>query len=214
MNRRKFITLLGGAAVALPAVAHGQQAPRTVPLVGALYVGEPSAPISVSQRDAFEQGLRESGYIERQNIAIENRYAKDPNEISSAVNDLVALRVDVMMVGGTPAALAAKRATSSIPIVAVSMADPVADGLVASLSRPGGNLTGNTFIGPELSAKRFQLLRELVPGVTRIAGLQHPGVYSERTMVNMLIDVQERAKESGVEFQVFDARGPSDFEAA
>jgi putative ABC transport system substrate-binding protein len=86
--------------------------------------------------------------------------------------------------------------------------------LVASLSRPGGDLTGNTFIGPELSAKRFQLLRELVPGVTRIAGLQHPGVYSERTMVNMLIDVQERAKESGVEFQVFDARGPSDFEAA
>jgi ABC-type uncharacterized transport system substrate-binding protein len=214
MRRREFITLLGGAAVALPVVAHGQQTTRTVPLVGALYIGERSASISVSTREAFEQGLRESGYIEHQNIAIEHRYAKDPDEISKAVNDLIALRVDVIMTMGTPASLAAKRASSSIPIVAANMADPMADGLVASLSRPGGNLTGNTFIGPELSAKRLQLLRELVPGVTRIAGLQHPGVYSERTMLNMLVDLQERAKEGGVEFQAFDARGPSDFDAA
>ena len=183
-------------------------------MVGAVHIGEPSAPISVSMRDAFEQGLRESDYLNRQDIAIENRYAKDADEISRAVNDLVTLRVDVIMTTGTPASLAAKRATSSIPIVAANMADPVADGLVASLSRPGGDLTGNTFLGPELSAKRLQLLRELVPGITRIAGLQHPGVYGERTMLNMLIDLQERAKEGGIEFQAYDARGPSDFDAA
>jgi putative ABC transport system substrate-binding protein len=214
VRRRDLIAMLGGAAVALPVVAHGQQTPRIVPLVGALYPGEPSAPISVSLRDAFQQGLRENGYIEGQNIAIEHRYAKDSGETSKATNELVGLRVDVIMVVGTPAALAVKRATSSIPIVGVTMADPVADGLVASLSRPGGNLTGNTFIGPELGSKRFQLLRELVPGITRIAGLQHPGVYSERTMRNMLMETQESAKESGVEFQVFDAMGPNDFDAA
>ena len=183
-------------------------------MVGAVHIGEPSAPISVSMRDAFEQGLRESDYLNRQDIATENRYAKDADEISRAVNDLVTLRVDVIMTTGTPASLAAKRATSSIPIVAANMADPVADGLVARLSRPGGNLTGNTFLGPELIAKRLQLLRELVPGITRIAGLQHPGVYGERTMLNMLIDLQERAKQGGIKFQAYDARGPSDFDAA
>src|SRR6516165_6390193 len=104
-------------------------------------------------RDAFEQGLRESDYLNRQDIATENRYAKDADEISRAVNDLVTLRVDVIMTTGTPASLAAKRATSSIPIVAAKMADPVADGLVTSLSRPGGDLTGNTFLGPELSGQ-------------------------------------------------------------
>jgi putative tryptophan/tyrosine transport system substrate-binding protein len=214
MRRREFITLLGCAAAASPVVAYGQQTLRTMPLVGALYIGEPAASISVSTREAFEQGLRESGYIEDQNVTIEPRYAKDPDERDRAVNELIALRVDVLMTMGTPASLAAKRATSSIPIVAANMADPVADGLVASLSRPGGNLTGNTFLGPELSAKRLQLLRELVPGITRIAGLQHPGVYSERTMLNMLTDLQERAKEGGIEFEAYDARGPSDFDAA
>jgi len=214
MRRRKFITLLGGAAVASPVVAHGQQTPRTVPLVGALYAGEPSAPISVSSRDAFLQGLREGGFIEGQNIAIEQRYARDSDEASKAANELVGLRVDVIMAVGTPNSLAMKRATNSIPIVGATMADPVADGLVASLSRPGGNLTGNTFLGPELGSKRFQLLRELVPGITRIAGLQHPGVYSERTMRNALLEVQESARESGVGFQVFDVMEPNDFDAA
>jgi putative ABC transport system substrate-binding protein len=214
MRRREFIAALGGAAVARPVIALGQQTPRAVPLIGALYPGEPSAPISRGFKDAFQQGLREDGYIEGQNIAIEHRYAKDSDEISKAANDLVGLGVDVIVAYGTPNALAVKRATSSIPIVGATMADPVADGLVASLSRPGGNLTGNTFIGPELGSKRLQLLRELVPGITRIAGLQHPGVYGERTMRNMLVETQESAKESGAEFQVFDAMGPNDFDAA
>jgi ABC-type uncharacterized transport system substrate-binding protein len=213
MRRRDLLLVLGGAG-AWPVVAHGQQAPRTMPLIGALYAGEPSAPIIVRTRDAFQQGLREDGYIDGQNIAIEQRYAKDFDEASKAAKELVGLRADVILAFGTPNALAVKRATSSIPIVGATMADPVADGLVASLSRPGGNVTGNTFLGPELGSKRFQLLRELVPGITRIAGLQHPGVYSERTMRNMLVEMQERAKESGVEFQVFDVMGPNDFDAA
>lgn len=116
------------------------------------------------------------------------------------MNELVRLRVDVIVAAGTPATLAVSRATGSIPIVGVTMADPAADGLVATLSRPGGNVTGNTFIGPELSTRRLQLLSELVPGITRIAGLQHPGVYSERTMQNMQMEMRQRAKESGVEF--------------
>jgi putative ABC transport system substrate-binding protein len=214
MRRRECIALIGGMAAVLPVVAYGQQTPRTVPLVGAIWPGKPSAPISVRLREAFLRGLRENGYIEGQNIAIEHRYAEDSDEASKAAKELVGLRVEVITVVGTPAALAVKRATSSIPIVGLNMADPVADGLVASLSRPGGNVTGNTFIGPVLGSKRLQLLRELVPGITRIAGLQHPGVYSERTMRNMLMEMQESAKESGVEFQVFAAKEPNDFDAA
>jgi len=215
MRRRTFIAMLGGAAVALPVVAHGQQTPRTVPLIGALWSGGPSAPITLSLRDAFLQGLREDGYIEGQTFVIEDRYyAGDSAETIKAANELVGLRVNVIMAGGTPAALAVKRITSSIPIVSMGMADPVSDGLAASLSRPGGIVTGNTFLGPELGSKRLQLLRELVPGITRIAGLQHPGVYSERTMRNMVMDMEERAKETGVEFQAFDAVGPNDFDGA
>ena len=133
--------------------------------------------------------------------------------MSSAANDLVRLNVDVIVAGGgTPAALAAKRATTTIPIVARAMADPVADGLVANLARPGGNVTGNTFLAPELGPKRLQLLREIVPSVTRVAVLQHPGVYSERTMRGMLNGM--RAAAVGLQLQVLDARGPNDFDTA
>jgi len=151
--------------------------------------------------------------VEGQDIAIEYRYG-DLDGLRSAANDLVRLNVDVIVAGGTPAALAAKRATNTIPIVGGAMADPVADGLVASLARPGGNVTGNTFLAPELGPKRLQLLREVVPGVTRVAALQHPGVYGERTMRDMLNEMEARAKASEVELQVLDARSPDDFDNA
>ncbi len=133
-----------------------------------------------------------------------------------AVNDLVRLNVDVILVGSTPAALAAKRATKTIPIVAANMADPLADGLVASFARPGANVTvtGNTFLGPELGATRLQLLRDVVPGIKRIAALQHSGVYGERTMRNMLMELKESAKASGFELQVLSVGGPNDFDGA
>jgi putative ABC transport system substrate-binding protein len=118
--------------------------------------------------EALSQGLREQGsYVEGQNIAFEYRY-EDLDGLRSAANDLVRLNVDVIVAGGTPAALAAKRATNTMPIVGVAMADPVADGLVTSLARPGGNITGNTFLAPELGPKRLQLLREVLPRVTRL----------------------------------------------
>src|SRR5215813_1941106 len=118
----------------------------------------------------------------------------------------------MIVAGGTPAALSAKQASSMIPIVVAAMADPVADGLAASLARPGGNVTGNTFLGPELGSKRLQLLREIVPKVTRIAALEHPGVYAERTMRNMLEELEKTANAIGVALQVVAAKGPDDFE--
>jgi putative tryptophan/tyrosine transport system substrate-binding protein len=214
MRRREFITLVGGAAIMWPLVANAKRSQGTLPLVGAIWPGNASAPISLRIREAFQQGLREDGYVEGKNFAIEHRYGEGLDEFREAADELVHLDVDVIMAMGTPAILAAKRATSAIPIVGGGMADPVADGLVASLARPGGNITGNTFIGPELGPKRLQLLRVVVPAATRIAALQHPGVYSELTMQNMLTEMEEKAQESGVELQVFSASGPGDFDAA
>ena len=185
MDRRVFIGTVAGGLLAAPLAAGGQQAGGRVPRVGVLRQG-PSAPIFLRDTEALSQGLREQGsYVEGQNIAFEYRY-EDLDGLRSAANDLVRLNVDVIVAGGTPAALAAKRATNTMPIVGVAMADPVADGLVTSLARPGGNITGNTFLAPELGPKRLQLLREVLPRVTRLAALQHPGVYSERTMQDML----------------------------
>ena len=215
MNRRAFIIgTLAGGLLAAPLAAEAQQAVRRVPRVGVLWQGDPSAPMVLSLTEAFRRGLREhGGYMEGQDIAIEYRYG-DLDGLRSAANDLVRLNVDVIVAGGTPAALAAKRATNTIPIVGGAMADPVADGLVASLARPGGNVTGNTFLAPELGPKRLQLLREVVPGVTRVTALQHPGVYGERTMRDMRNEMEARAKASGVELQVLGARGPDDFDNA
>ena len=174
MNRRDFFGTLGVGLLAAPLTAEAQQVVRRVPRVGVLWQGDPSAPMVLSLTEAFRRGLREhGGYVEGQDIAIEYRYG-DLDGLRSAANDLVRLNVDVIVAGGTPAALAARRATNTIPIVGGAMADPVADGLVASLARPGGNVTGNTFLAPELGPKRLQLLREVVPGVTRVAALQHP----------------------------------------
>lgn len=198
--------------LAAPLATDAQQGGRRVPRIGVLWQGDPSAPIILRLTEAFRRGLREhGGYVEGQNVAIENRYG-DLDGLASLANDLVRLNVDVIGAAGTPAALAAKRATSTIPIVGWAMADPVADGLVASLARPGGNVTGNTFLAPELGPKRLQLLREVVPGVHRVAVLQHPGVYGERTMRDMLKGISAAAV--GIDLQVLEARGPNDFDTA
>ncbi len=205
--------MLTGGLLAAPLAAAAQEYKAgRVPRVGLLLLGDPSSPIVVRATEAFRQGLREyGGYVEGRNIAIEYRYG-DFDGLRIAANDLVRLNVDVIVAQGTPGALAAKRATNTIPIVAGNMADPVADGLVASLARPGGNVTGNTFLAPELGPKRLQLLREVVPEVTRVATLQHPGVYSERTSQDMLEGI--RATAVGIELQVLEARGPNDFDNA
>ena len=173
MKRREFITLLGGAAAAWPLAARAQQTSgRTakMPRVGMLMAGP--AAHSAAILDPFYRGLHELGYVEGQNLAIERRDGDwKPDRLPALAAELVGLKVDIIVAWSTPTARAAKQATNSIPIIAAVMADPVGDELVANLARPGGNVTGTTFLGPELVPKRLQLLRDVVPGLARAACL-------------------------------------------
>jgi putative tryptophan/tyrosine transport system substrate-binding protein len=164
MRRREFITLLGGAAAAWPLAARGQQA--AMPMVGFL-------PSSLDFMTAFRQGLKEAGFVEGQDVAIEYRSAEDQSRVPLLVADLLR-RQAALIVGNTPAALAAKAATTTVPIVFATGGDPVRDGLVANLNRPGANVTGVSFISHELAAKQLGLLRESLPGAARIAVLVDP----------------------------------------
>ncbi len=163
----------------------------------------------------FLQGLHELGYTEGQNLTLEVRFADwKLDRLPELAAELVARKVDVIVAVATPAARAAKQATSAIPIVAVSMGDPVGDELVASLGSPGGNVTGTTFLGPELVAKRFGLLKQSIPGVSRVAALWHPGAYGERTVMGFLKEADVAARSLGVQLQLVQALGPTDFDSA
>ena len=171
MNRRDFITLLGGAAVTWPLAARAQQS--AMPTVGYLYVASPEA--HARRLAAFHNGLSETGYVEGRNVAVEYRWAHNETaRLPGLVADLVNRRITVIAAGDLPSALAAKAASTTIPIVFETAADPVQVGLVASLNRPDGNVTGVTNIGTELGAKRFGLLHELLPGAARFAVLVNP----------------------------------------
>jgi putative ABC transport system substrate-binding protein len=195
MNRREFITLLGGAATAWPLAARGQEASK-IPRIGMLSPGPYEL---AATSDAFQQEVRELGYTE------------GPR---SRAAELVASNVDLIVARSTTAARVAKEATDTIPIVAIAMADPIEDGLVASLARPGGNVTGTTFLGPELVAKRLQLLRDVIPGLSRVAALWHPRAYSERTMAGILKEVEVAAGTLGLQLQLVPAAGPDEFASA
>ena len=209
MKRREFITLLGGAAAAWPLAARAQQASK-MPRIGLLSPGHPES--ADANSDAFQQGLRELGYTEGQNIAIERRYGEwKLDRLRSLAAELVASKVDLIVARSTTAARVAKQATGTIPIIAIAMADPIEDDLVASLARPSGNVTGTTFLGPELVAKRLQLLRDVIPGLSRVAALWHPRAYSERTMAGILKDVEVGAQTLGLQLQLVPAAGPDEF---
>jgi putative tryptophan/tyrosine transport system substrate-binding protein len=211
MKRREFIAGLGGAA-AWPAVARAQQ-PRSVPRVGYLGYSPPS--LEQNLIGALRKGLRDLGYVDGQNIAIEYRTAGgNADRLPKLAAELVGGHVDVIVTLATTGALAAKQASNTIPIVVAAMADPARDGLVVSLARPGGNITGATFLGPELIPKRLELIKEVVPGVTRVAVLWHPGVYSEPTMQDMLKATETTASALRFRLQLVGAEGPSDFEQA
>jgi putative ABC transport system substrate-binding protein len=214
MRRRDFIGLLGGAAFVWPLAARAQQATK-VPRIGILSPGRSEPDATFKMLDSFLQGLRELGYTEGQNIAIERQYGEwSPDRLRELAAELVGRRVDVIAAFSTPAARAAKQATSTIPIVAIAMADPVADELVASLARPDGNITGTTFLGPELVAKRLQLLRDVVPGRSHVAALWHPHAYSERTMADLLKELEVAARTLGMQLQLVPAASPHDFASA
>ena len=213
MKRREFVTLVGGAA-AWSTIANAQQSQTGSSLIGVLWPGNPSSPVTLSGLKALIEALREEGYLEDRNIKIQYRYAENLDGLKKAADELAALNVNVIVAAYTPAVIAAMSATKNIPIVGTSMADPVADGLIARLARPGGNVTGNTFLGPELEPKRLQLLREVAPGATHIAALQHPGVYGEVTMRNMVASIEEAAKANGVNLHIVSVHGPNDFDSA
>ena len=214
-RRREFIALLGGAA-AWPLAARAQQPiGRTgkTPRVGILMPGP--ATHSAATLGQFYRGLHELGYIVGQNLAIEQRNGDwNPDRLPALATELVGLKVDILVAWSTPTALAAKQATNSIPIVAGVMADPVGDELVASLARPGGNVTGTTFLGPELVAKRLQLLRDVVPGLVRVAALWHPHAYGEHTMANIVKGIEDAARTLGMQLQLVPADSPDDIASA
>jgi len=165
MRRREFITLIGGAAAAVsPLSAWGQQPTKIIGIID-------DAPMW----DHFRRGLRELGNIEGRDIAIEYRSTdRQPDRLAAVAKELASLSVDVIATSGSAATRAAKQATTTIPIVMIAIGDPVRAGFVASLARPGGNITGNTILGTEMSAKRVQLLKELIPGASRVAFLWNP----------------------------------------
>jgi putative ABC transport system substrate-binding protein len=209
MRRREFISLLGGAAAAWPLAARAQQ--PVMPVIGFLHVAFPGP--YTQQLAAFRQGLKQSGYIEGQNVAIEYRWANNENDrLPELAADLVRRQVALIVAAGsTDSARAAKAATSTIPIVLVFGADPVRLGLVASLNRPGGNVTGVTFLTTELMAKRLELLRELVPQATTVAYLADLQAVPGQEMVR---DTLAAAGVLGRQIAVVEARSDHDFEPA
>jgi putative ABC transport system substrate-binding protein len=210
MNRRAFLTALSGGLLAAPLAAEAQPATK-VPRIGFLALNPAANP---HLREAFRQGLRDLGYIEGRNVVIEYRDAEGKAErLPALAAELVAFKVDVIVTGGgTNAALAAKQATKTIPIVFASAGDPVTDGLVTSLAHPGGNVTGSSILSPELVGKSLELLTQAVPGVNRVALLWQPGAMVKRTEKDMLKTAEVAARALGVRLQVLEARGPADID--
>jgi ABC-type uncharacterized transport system substrate-binding protein len=207
MNRRAFITLISGAVAAWPLGTRAQQ-PGKMYRIG--FLGNSTAALEGSLVGSLREGLRDLGYVEGQNILIEYRWAEGQYEqFPALIAELLAQRVEVIVTAGTPASLAVKNATTSVPLVMVAVGDPVTTGLVASLARPGGNITGLTSTSEELDGKRLELLREVIPKLSHVAVFWNP---ENPTLLTSLKEMRAAAQVLGIKVQVLEVRTPADLE--
>jgi putative ABC transport system substrate-binding protein len=206
MRRREFITLLGGAATTWPITARAQQ--QTMPMIGYLSVGSPDS--AARNLAAFREGLKEAGYVEGKNLLIEYRWSEGQDRLPELATELVRRRVAVIVsASGTPSVLAAKAATATIPIVFSVGTDPIAFGLVASLNKPGGNLTGVTLLFDEVASKRLELAHELMPATTIIALLVNPTNPNSETQSR---DLEEAARKLALQLHTLRASTERDLD--
>jgi putative ABC transport system substrate-binding protein len=211
MKRRQFITLLCGAA-AWPLAARAQEATSTIRRVGFLLPGVARTTAVRGLLEAFREGLKEYGWVEGQNISVDYRFAEGKEDaLPGIAAALVQSWLDVIVAEGTPAIQAAKNVTQTVPIVMAVSNDPVGSGLVASLNRPGGNITGLSVLSQELGGKRLQLLTEIIPGLARVAVLSNP---SNPSNTLLLEQTKAAAQSLGVEIHVAEVQGPDRFESA
>ena len=206
MRRREFISFVSGA-LAWAEAARAQQ-PANISRVG--FLGNSSAALEANLVGPFREGLRDLGYVEEQNIVIEYRWAEGTYErFPSLIAELLGENVAVIVTAGTPASLAIKKATSSVPLVIVGVGDPVATGLVASLARPGGNVTGLTSTAEETEGKRWELLKELIPKLSHVAALWNP---DNPTLLSQLKEMRTAAQVMGIRLVVLPVRNPREIE--
>jgi len=209
MDRRAFLAGTGAAFLTAPFVAEAQQ-PAKVPRIGFLTTPSPTA--AAYYLEAFREGLRELGYVEGKTIAIEYRFAEGrPERLPVLAAELVRLKVDVIVTGGPPAPEDAKQATSTIPIVFAVAGDPVGEGLVASLARPGGNITGLASIAAEVVGKQLELLKEVVPKISRVAVLLNPSHSAHPLMARQ---AEGAARALGMQLHILQAGSPAEIDAA
>ncbi len=209
--RRRNLLALAGAALLRPLVGEAQPAAKT-PRIGYLGTDLPKP-----SQEAFLQGLRALGYVEGRNVVIEYRYGEGQNfeQLPALAAELVALKVDVIVaIAGTLAALAAQQATGIIPVVFIAVGDPVTSGLVSSLARPGGNITGLSALVPELVGKWLEILMQATPAISRVAVLRQSGGMGEHTDQLVLTEAANAARILGVQLQVIEPRGPADLNRA
>ena len=211
MDRRAFLGTLTGGLLAAPLAPEAQPAAKA-PRIGFLALNAAASPY---QQEAFLRGLRDLGYVDGRNVVVEYRSAEGKSErLPALAAELVALGVDVIVAPGTVAALAAKQATRTIAIVFPVAADPVASGLVTSLARPAGNVTGLSLLASELVGKCMEQLKQAVPAVSRVAVLWQPAALGERTEKDMLKGANDAGRALGLRLQFVEARGPDDFDRA
>jgi ABC-type uncharacterized transport system substrate-binding protein len=210
MDRRTFLAGTGAVLLAAPRAADAQQAGK-VPRIG--FLGTRTLSDTSPYLDAFRQGLRELGWVEGQGIVIDDRFAEGRfDRLPDLAAELVRLKVAIIVAAPTPAAVAAKKATETIPIVAIAVGDPVGIGLIASLAHPGGNVTGLTSsVGLEIVAKQLELLKETVPKVRRVAVLSNPGNPGQPLSIR---ELNVAAQSLGVQLQLLEVRGPNEFDGA